>query len=180
MISAQTLCVCREGKPVSTFPDHALPFDSRLEIEMPNARLAQTADLIPLLELYRASEVSAHAEPIERAEQIWQEILASSAAVFVSTTDARIVASCMLISAPNLLRSGKSHAFLENVVTHPEFQGRGHGRAVVEAALAEAWARDCHHVLMQSGRKDQRVHRFYEKCSFEPGLRVGYVARRPA
>src|SRR6266702_2355941 len=25
MISAQTLCVCREGKPVSTFPDHALP-----------------------------------------------------------------------------------------------------------------------------------------------------------
>ncbi|WP_207234629.1 hypothetical protein, partial [Bradyrhizobium sp. Leo170] len=24
MISAQTLRVCREGKPVSTFPDHAL------------------------------------------------------------------------------------------------------------------------------------------------------------
>jgi hypothetical protein len=24
MISAQTLCGCREGKPVSTFPDHAL------------------------------------------------------------------------------------------------------------------------------------------------------------
>src|SRR5882762_5640919 len=24
MISAQTLCVCREGKPVSTFPDHSL------------------------------------------------------------------------------------------------------------------------------------------------------------
>ena len=47
----------------------------------------------------------------------------------------------MLISAPNLLRAGKSHAFLENVVTHPEFAGRGHGRAVVEAALAEAWAR---------------------------------------
>jgi hypothetical protein len=25
MISAQTLRVCREGKPVPTFPDHALP-----------------------------------------------------------------------------------------------------------------------------------------------------------
>src|SRR5258708_4811874 len=24
MISAQTLCVCREGKPLRTFPDHAL------------------------------------------------------------------------------------------------------------------------------------------------------------
>ena len=103
---------------------------------MPSARLAQTADLIPLLDLYRVSDVSAHVEPIERAEQIWQDTLASNnIAVFVSTADARIVASCMLISAPNLLRSGKSHAVLENVVTHPEFQGRGHGRAVVEAGL---------------------------------------------
>jgi hypothetical protein len=23
------------------------------------------------------------------------------------------------------------------------------------------------------------VHRFYEHCGFKPGLRVGYVARRP-
>ena len=148
---------------------------------MPDARLAQTADLIPLLDLYRASDVSSPAEPIERAEKIWREILScNGVAVFVSMAAARIVASCMLISAPNLLRAGKSHGFLENVVTHPEFSGRGHGRAVVEAALAEAWARDCYHVLMQSGRKDPRVHRFYEKCGFEPGLRTGYVARRPA
>jgi len=78
------------------------------------------------------------------------------------------------------LRTGRGHAFLENVVTHPEHRGQGHGRAVVTAALAEAWARDCHHVLMQSGRADPRVHRFYEQCGFEAGVRVGYAARRPA
>jgi GNAT superfamily N-acetyltransferase len=148
---------------------------------MPSARLAQAPDLVPLLELYRASDVSASAEPHERAEQIWREILSSNGvAVFVSTVEARIAASCMLISAPNLLRSGRPHGFLENVVTHPELQGQGHGRAVVEAALAEAWARNCHHVLMQSGRQDPRVHRFYEKCGFKPGLRTGYVVHRPA
>ena len=81
---------------------------------MPSARLAQAADLIPLLELYRASEVSATAEPIERAEQIWREILSNkSVAVLISTMDVRIAASCMLISAPNLLRSGRQHAFPE-------------------------------------------------------------------
>jgi GNAT superfamily N-acetyltransferase len=100
-------------------------------------------------------------------------------AVLVSAVDAKIVATCMLITAPNLLRSGKRHGFLENVVTHPDFQGLGHGRAVVQAALVEAWSRDCHHVLMQSGRKDPRVHRFYQRCGFEPGIRVGYVAHRP-
>jgi GNAT superfamily N-acetyltransferase len=148
---------------------------------MPNARLAQAADLASLLELYRVSEVSPSAEPPERAEQIWLETLSDDAvAVFVSAVGARIAASCMLITAPNLLRAGRRHGFLENVVTHPEFRGIGHGRAVVDAALAAAWTRDCHHVLMQSGREDPRVHRFYEGCGFKPGLRVGYVARRPA
>jgi GNAT superfamily N-acetyltransferase len=147
---------------------------------MPNARLAEAADLASLLELYRISEVSASAEPIERAEQIWLETLSDDrVAVLVSAVKAQIVATCMLITAPNLLRVGRRHGFLENVVTHPEFRGMGHGRTVVDAALAEAWARDCHHVLMQSGREDPRVHRFYQRCGFEPGLRVGYVARRP-
>jgi ribosomal protein S18 acetylase RimI-like enzyme len=85
----------------------------------------------------------------------------------------------MLVTAPNILRNGRGHGYLDNVATHPEFRGQGHGRAVVEAALAEAWARDCHHVLLQSGREDPRVHRFYKGCGFEAGVRVGYDAGRP-
>src|SRR5713101_6282878 len=126
---------------------------------MPSARLAQAADLASLLELYRVAEVSSSAEPIEKAERIWLEMLSDTGvAVFVSTVDARIVATCMLITAPNLLRAGQRHGFLENVVTHPEFRGQGHGRAVVDAALAAAWTKDCYHVLLQSGREDPRVH----------------------
>ncbi|HTW69490.1 MAG TPA: GNAT family N-acetyltransferase, partial [Acetobacteraceae bacterium] len=86
----------------------------------------------------------------------------------------------MLVMAPNLLRGGRRHGFLENVVTHPELRGQGHGSAVVLAALEHAWANDCHHVLMQSGRADPRVHAFYERLGFRPGLRVPYVAMRPA
>jgi GNAT superfamily N-acetyltransferase len=148
---------------------------------MPNARPARTSDLERLLDLFRVSEVSSIAQPADRTERIWSETLArQGVAVFVSESGARIAATCMLITAPNLLRGGRGHGFLENVVTHPECRGQGHGRAVVRAALAEAWARDCYHVLLQSGRKDPRVHRFYESCGFEPGVRIGYVARRPA
>src|SRR6202048_1852563 len=134
---------------------------------MPNAKLAQAADLASLLDLYRLAEVSSSAEPIERAEQIWLEMLSHNGVeVFVSTVEAQIVATCMLITAPNLLRGGRRHGFLENVVTHPEFRGQGHGRAVVDAALAAAWTKDCYHVLLQGGRKDPRVHRFYQRCGF--------------
>jgi GNAT superfamily N-acetyltransferase len=146
---------------------------------MPLARLARASDLPSLLFLFQASEVSAVAQPQKRV-CIWRETLEQNGVyVFVSDDRGRVAATCMLITAPNLLHGGKRHGFLENVVTHPELRGRGHGKAVVRAALAHAWATDCHHVLMQSGRADPRVHAFYEGLGFRPGLRVAYEATRP-
>ena len=148
---------------------------------MPNVRIANAADLAALLTVFAASDVSGYAEPRERAEQIWSETCdRDGVLVFVSERDFRIVSTCMLITIPNLLRGGRRHGFIENVVTHPAFQGQGHGRAVVGAALTKAWEMDCHHVLLQSGRADPRVHRFYGTCGFKPGLRTSYAAHRPA
>jgi GNAT superfamily N-acetyltransferase len=147
---------------------------------MPIARTATSEDLQALLDLFRVSEVSATVEPTEQAQDIWRQTLGhAGVTVFVSEAEAKIVATCMLITAPNLLRRGCGHGFLENVVAHPAFRGRGHGRAVIAAALSKAWATGCHHVLLQSGRRDPRVHHFYARCGFEPGLRIAYVARRP-
>lgn len=147
---------------------------------MNGARNARAEDLPGLIDLLRASEVSRVAEPRERAEGIWRDLLARPGVlVFVAEAEAQIVATCTLITAPNLLREGHGHAFLENVVTHPGHRGQGHGRAVVRAALDAAWAAGCHQVLLQSGRADPRVHRFYEGCGFAPGLRTAYAARRP-
>lgn len=148
---------------------------------MSEVRLAIKSDLTDLLALFDASDVSQFAQPIERAIRIWDETLASeSVFVFVAIFDKIVVATCMLIIAPNLLRQGRLHGFLENVMTHPGYQGRGFGKAVVLKALDHAWEMGCHHVLMQSGRPDPRVHSFYESLGFIDGVRVGYVALRPS
>lgn len=152
-----------------------------LVLQVPEARRARAGDLMSLLALFRVSEVSAAAEPLERAERIWAGMLSREGlTVFVCEAESKVVSTCMLITAPHLLRSGRLHGFLENVVTHPAYRGRGFGRAVVLAALASAWEQDCFHVFLQSGRADPRVHRFYEGCGFEPGLRTAYVAKRPS
>lgn len=144
---------------------------------MPEARRAVASDLPALLDLFRRSEVSAVAEAPAR---IWAETLArEGVAVFVSEAGDGLGATCLLVTAPNLLRAGRAHGFLENVVTDPAHRGQGHGRAVVGAALAQAWAEGCHQVLLQTGRTDPRVHRFYAGCGFRPGVRTGYVATRP-
>ena len=147
----------------------------------PDARLARATDLGGILRLFEASEFNHPAEPRSRAEEIWLTTLGrTGVSVFVSEATQSIVATCMLIVAPNLLRSGRQHGFIENVVTHPDFRGLGHGSAVLAAALDQAWQEDCHHVLLQSGRADERVRAFYEKAGFAPGLRTGYVAMRPS
>ena len=144
---------------------------------MPETRPAARGDLASLMDLYHMAEVSSTAQPEERVQQIWDKLLVNDGVtVFVSVMAQKVIASCVLI---NLLRGGQQHGFLENVVTHPDFRGQGYGGSVVKAALAAAWAEDCYHVLLQSGRKDPQVHRFYERQGFEPGIRTGYVMRRP-
>jgi GNAT superfamily N-acetyltransferase len=97
--------------------------------QMPKARLAQASDLAQLLDLFRVSEVSSIAQPPDRARRIWSQTpTRKGVAVFVLDAGGQIVATCMLITALNLLRSGRGHGFLENVVTRPEFRRQGHGR----------------------------------------------------
>ena len=148
---------------------------------MPEARHATSNDLHAILNLFEQAEVSAPATPFERAQQVWTSTLAQQGVfVFVSNAGTRIAATCMLITAPNLLRKGRKHGFIENVVTDNAFQRQGYGKAVINAALDMAWRENCFHVMLQSGRKDPGVHQFYEVCGFESGLRTAYVAKCPA
>lgn len=143
-------------------------------------RLAEDGDLSALIGLYESVGFS-NAADIDRRGALWVELLESEAThVAVAIVDSTIVASATLITAPNLLRGGRRHGFLENVATRPDRQGKGHGRAVVRYLLGLAWQADCYHVLLQSGRSDPRVHRFYEKLGFVAGLRTACVAHRPA
>ncbi|MCJ2181629.1 GNAT family N-acetyltransferase [Novosphingobium sp. 1949] len=146
----------------------------------PTPRPARPDDLDAFLSLLAHCAVSRPAKQEAESERIWASLMAREGlTVFVSPVENQLVATCTLITAPNLLRAGRAHAFLENVATHRDWQGRGHGRAVVSCALDAAWAANCHQVLLQSGRADPRVHQFYEKLGFVPGLRTAYCAHRP-
>jgi GNAT superfamily N-acetyltransferase len=85
----------------------------------------------------------------------------------------------MLAFVPNLMRGGRPHAFMENVVTHKDHRNKGHGQAVVKAALEFAWERNAHQVLLFSARADPIVRAFYENCGFENGRKAGYFILNP-
>ena len=144
-------------------------------------RLARAEDLAALLALYDHLNPERPQLAPEAAAGIWASILARDGmSVFLAETADGIAAACTLITAPNLMRGGRPHAFIENVVCHAAYRRRGHGRAVLQAALDAAWAQDCYQVMLLTGRKDPDIRAFYAGCGFEPDLKLGYVARCPA
>jgi hypothetical protein len=92
---------------------------------MPDVRPAAATDLDSLLALFRASEVSAYAEPKEHAERIWSQTLSwDGVAVFVSEAASRVVATCMLITAPTCCEVVVSMAFSKTSSRIPNIGGK--------------------------------------------------------
>jgi ribosomal protein S18 acetylase RimI-like enzyme len=91
-----------------------------------------------------------------------------------------LIASCNLAVVPNLTRGGRSYGVIENVVTHADHRGRGHGMAVIRHAINSAWAAGCYKVVLTTSRQDPAVWAFYERCGFDGGDKRAFVIRRPA
>jgi len=90
----------------------------------------------------------------------------------------QMVATCNLAVMPNLTRGGRSYGVIENVVTHEAHRCRGHGRAVIQHALAQAWAAGCYKVVLTTSRQDPAVWAFYERCGFSSTDKRAFVARQ--
>ncbi|MEL6887769.1 MAG: GNAT family N-acetyltransferase [Pseudomonadota bacterium] len=78
---------------------------------------------------------------------------------------------------PNMTQSGRPYALIENVVTHAEHRGAGHGRQVMEAAVDAAWAADCYKIMLLTGQT-ARAREFYEALGFSADEKWGMTLRR--
>ncbi len=115
-----------------------------------------------------------------KLESIWKEITTNSLLhYFVLEYDNEIVSSCTLSIIPNLTRGGRPYGLIENVVTHTEYRRRGFGTAILQYAHEVAWKNKCYKVMLLTGSKDTKIHRFYEKAGFKQGVKTGFVTNAP-
>jgi GNAT superfamily N-acetyltransferase len=143
-----------------------------------NVRVLADDDLAPLLGLYR--HLNPKDPPLDpaAAESIWRETRGSSWCQYIGGFEGhQLVSACTTTVIPNLTRAGRPYALIENVVTDAAFRGRGWGRNVLSAALQFAWARSCYKVMLLTGRKDDGIVGFYERCGFRRDDKLGFVAR---
>ena len=142
-------------------------------------RKAIFADLAGVLALNRHLSPDDPELSTEQARPAWDALLSSPmSSVIVADAGEVIASGCVLVIVPNLTRGARPFAVIENVVTDPRFRKQGLGTAVLQFAMAAAWAQGCYKVMLSSGRTDESTLRFYEKAGFERGGKTFFEARR--
>ena len=97
--------------------------------------------------------------------------------IFLGLFDNIIVSTCTVIVVPNLTRNGTPYGLIENVVTRQSHQKKGHGRAVLKAAVEHAWSKNCYKVMLLTGSNDPETHKFYSGCGFKQD-KTGFQIRK--
>lgn len=146
--------------------------------QTPSVRQLGEDDLDNLLNLY--PHLHPHDAPLParpEVERVWRAALMLPGSLYFGTFDGPLlVAACVVIVIPNLTRGCRPYAIIENVVTHGNYRRQGLGRAVMKAAMDHAWSQGCYKILLLTGRKDERVWRFYESLGFDREGKTGFVA----
>lgn len=145
----------------------------------PEIRSAKLDELPSVLALYRQLNPGDPVLDVAAAEQVWSALLTSGfTTIFVADAAGLLVSSCTLAIVPNLSRGARPYGVIENVVTDADHRRRGLGRAVLHAALDEAWKADCYKVLLATGSKRESTLRFYEGAGFTRDAKTYFEIRR--
>ena len=83
-------------------------------------------DLSAVLNLYLFLHEEGIPERDKNLEDTWAQIINDpNHHLIVNEIDGQIVSSCVCVIIPNLTRNVRPYAFVENVVTHKDYRGKG-------------------------------------------------------
>lgn len=138
-------------------------------------REAGEHDLEAVLSLYRFLHEETPPLP-GRAAAAWAAICADkNHHALLAELDGSPVSSCILVVIPNLTRSARPYGLIENVVSHPDFRGRGYATALLQHASAIAEGADCYKVMLLTGRKDTATLNFYQGAGFNSQDKTAFI-----
>ena len=139
-------------------------------------REARYEDLKSVLELYLFLHDEEIPEHDEYLEKMWRQILDDpNHHLIVNEVDGRVVSSCDCLIIPNLSRSVRPHAFIENVVTHIDFRKKGYAGECLAYAREIAVRENCYKMLLATGSKNPDTLRFYEKAGYNCKDKTAFV-----
>ena len=139
-------------------------------------REANENDLDALLELYLNLHEDHIPEHDDRLDNTWRQIMEDeNHHLIVNEVDNAIVSSCVCVIIPNLTREVRPYAFIENVVTHVDFRGKGYATECLNYAREIARKNNCYQLKLLTGSKKPETWRFYENAGYDGEAKRAYI-----
>lgn len=139
-------------------------------------REAVQSDLDALLELYLFLHEDSIPEKDERLRDTWTQIIHDpNHHLTVNEVDGKIISSCVCVIIPNLTRNVRPYAFIENVVTHEDYRGKGYAGECLEFAREIAAKENCYKMMLLTGSKKPETLRFYEKAGYNSSDKTAFI-----
>ena len=133
-------------------------------------------DLDSLLELYLFLHEDSIPERDKHLEETWEQILEDpNHHLIVNEIDGQIVSSCVCVIIPNLSRSVRPYAFVENVVTHVEHRRKGYAGECLTYAKKIAEQENCYKMMLLTGSKKPETLRFYEQAGYNSSGKTAFI-----
>lgn len=87
--------------------------------------------------------------------------------LYVAEAQSEIVGTFALLIMDNLAHRGAPSGVVEDVVVAADWQGRGVGRRMMEAARSLCGAAGCYKMALSSNLKREAAHAFYQSLGFD-------------
>ncbi len=133
-------------------------------------------ELSNLLELYKHLHELGVPENSEHLKNTWAAICSDeNHHIIVCEVDGKLVSSCVCVIVPNLTRNIRPYAFIENVVTHADYRGKGYATACLNHAKELAEKSDCYKMMLLTGSKSERTLNFYKQVGYNCTDKTAFV-----
>ena len=139
-------------------------------------REAVQEDLKEVLELYLCLHEESIPELSEHLMSTWNQILQDkNHHLIVNEVNGKIISSCVCVIIPNLTRNVRPYALIENVVTHPEYRGRGYATECLDYAKSVAEKQNCYKMMLLTGSKDGKTLNFYKNAGYNCSDKTAFI-----
>ena len=133
-------------------------------------------ELNELLELYLHLHEETMPEMTEHLNKTWKTIIQDkNHHIIVNIADDKIVSSCVCVIIPNLTRNIRPYAFIENVVTHADYRGKGYATECLNYAREIAKSTNCYKMMLLTGSKKEKTLNFYENAGYNSHDKTAFI-----
>ena len=139
-------------------------------------REAKIEDLSELLHLYLYLHEKELPEFSQHLRETWDYIISDkNHHIILNEIDGVIVSSCVCVIIPNLTRSIRPYAFIENVVTNENYRGRGYATECLDYAREIAKQDNCYKMMLLTGSKKQSTLDFYQRAGYNSADKTAFI-----